>query len=166
MNYRCRIETPLGGMCARAEEGALSGLWFEGQKYFPQDAEHWEEMPQSAVFDKLRAYLRAYFAGGQPGLDFPLRPVGTPFQRIVWDTLLEIPYGQVVTYAEVARRAADRTGRAPTSARAVGGAVGHNPISLLIPCHRVVGALGALTGYAAGLEKKAALLKLEGISFP
>jgi len=148
-----------------AEAGAVIGLWFVGQKYFPADAAAWEACPDEPALQKLSVWLDAYFYGKNPVVDFPLAPRGTEFQRAVWAALREIPYGQTTTYGALARRLSETRPR-PTSPRAVGAAVGHNPVSILIPCHRVVGADGGLTGYAGGLERKTALLKLEGAINP
>ena len=118
------------------------------------------------VFEQTLDWLQIYFAGHNPAFLPPLSPGGTPFRKEVWDVLLTIPYGQTRTYGEIASVIAARRGLPHMSAQAVGGAVGHNPISLLIPCHRVVGADGSLTGYAGGVDKKAQLLKLEGFLTP
>jgi methylated-DNA-[protein]-cysteine S-methyltransferase len=164
--FTCTIETPLGVMSAAAGEkdggkDALTGLWFAGQKYFPHNAGG-HEKPDHPVFHALRGWLKRYFSGKDPGeTPFPLAPRGTDFQRQVWSLLLEIPYGGLSSYGAVADRLAKDRGLASMSAQAVGSAVGHNPISILIPCHRVVGKDGGLTGYAGGLDKKRALLDLE-----
>jgi methylated-DNA-[protein]-cysteine S-methyltransferase len=167
--YTCTIDTPLGSMTAAAEDEALTGLWFAGQKYYPAGTAAWIDKPELPVFEKLRAWLEDYFEGKKPRVNFPLEPSGlrinpqgTAFQKSVWEILLQIPYGKVSTYGEIAEQLAHKQGVASMSAQAVGGAVGHNPISVLIPCHRVVGADGSLTGYAGGLDKKKYLLKLEG----
>ena len=153
------IPTPLGDMLAAAEEGALRGLWFVGQRYFPRSAEAWLAGPggegEAAVLDGARAWLDAYFSGRDLGAPPALAPRGTAFQQKVWAALREIPRGSAVTYGELAARC----GSAP---RAVGGAVGRNPVSVMIPCHRVVGSNASLTGYTGGLERKRALLELEG----
>jgi methylated-DNA-[protein]-cysteine S-methyltransferase len=172
MIYTCTMNTPLGAMTASAEDDALTGLWFMGQKYYPQTA-GWTDKPDYPPFAALRAWLEIYFAGKSPppiegrlsargagGLR--LNPRGTDFQKAVWDQLLLIPYGKSSTYGEIAKKIATGRGLSSMSAQAVGGAVGHNPISVLIPCHRVLGAGGSLTGYAGGLDKKKALLGLEG----
>ena len=150
------IDTPLGVMLAASEENALTGLWFMGQKYFPEMIHTWRSDPDAPIFVMLRSYLVAYFAGQQPPMELPLAPAGTPFQQRVWQALLQIPYGETTTYAALAK-VCDCN-----AALAVGGAVGRNPISLLIPCHRVLGSDGDLTGYAGGLERKKALLEMEG----
>jgi methylated-DNA-[protein]-cysteine S-methyltransferase len=160
-------ETPLGKIRAAACDGAIKGLWFIGQKYFPpaQVLETWKEVSIKAskasidpVFLQLQNWLKDYFAGQKPAINFPIAPDGTEFQQAVWKLLLEIPYGETSTYGAIASQLMPAGKK---SAQAVGGAVGHNPISLIIPCHRVIGADGSLTGYAGGLEKKIALLKLE-----
>jgi methylated-DNA-[protein]-cysteine S-methyltransferase len=153
----CTVPTPLGPVTAAADARSLTGLWFIGQKHYPADAESWTADPRHPLFEALRAWLDFYFAGQDPGPRPPLAPQGTAFQLAVWERLLAVPRGRVTTYGQIA---AD-LGRPATSARAVGGAVGRNPVSILIPCHRVVGSDGRLTGYAGGLERKAALLRLE-----
>ena len=157
------MDTPLGPICAAAVKDAgnysLRGLWFSGQKYFPRDTETWIEKPDCPVFLSLRIWLDDYFAGKKPRKQIPLLPGGTDFQKAVWKLLLEIPYGKTTTYGIISARLISDGVKA--SAQAVGGAVGHNPISLIIPCHRVLGADGSLTGYAGGIEKKRALLELE-----
>jgi methylated-DNA-[protein]-cysteine S-methyltransferase len=152
--------SPLGPMLATGDGDAVTGLWFLGQSYFPDSA---DSLPQdeSPVLGRLFDWLDAYFAGSNPAVDFTLSATGTPFRERVWRQLRDIPYGETTTYGAIAQRLSPPGRR--LSARAVGGAVGHNPISLVIPCHRVVGADGSLTGYGAGLDKKTALLKLEGI---
>ena len=157
--YTFIADTPLGKIQAAAQEGAISGLWFIGQKYFPAGTEKWNNKPDYPVFISLKAWLNDYFAGGKPEIIFPLSPAGTDFQQSVWKLLKKIPYGKTTTYGAIAARLSSNGKKA--AAQAVGGAVGHNPISLLIPCHRVLGADGSLTGYAGGLEKKSALLELE-----
>lgn len=161
MIYTCSINTPLGTMTASAKEETLTGLWFEGQKYYPSSTDTWLVEPEYTVFEALRAWLTVYFAGGDCFSHLRLHPQGTPFQKTVWDILMRIPYGHVMTYGGIADQIASMRGISSMSAQAVGGAVGHNPISILIPCHRVVGADKSLTGYAGGLEKKKALLQLE-----
>lgn len=159
----CTLSTPLGPVTAAANDDGLTGLWFVGQKYYPADTGTWAEDPNHPAFHALRDWLEAYFAGRDPGPLPPLAPRGTTFQLAVWERLLAIPRGQVTTYGRIARRLAADLGRPSMSAQAVGGAVGHNPVSILIPCHRVVGGDGRLTGYAGGLDKKEALLRLEGV---
>ena len=159
MTYTCTYASPLGEIVLASDGAALTGLWFAGQKYFPADASLFQpvDMGGSEPLAQAVQWLDAYFAGRDPGFTPPLRPAGTPFRQQVWNALLEIPYGQTTTYGALARRLS------VASAQAVGGAVGHNPISLIIPCHRVVGSSGSLTGYAGGIERKEALLRLEGV---
>lgn len=161
MKRTCSIRTPLGDMAALAEGDELCGLWFVDQKYVPEDSGEWRHDPNYPVFVALRRQLDAYFAGELREFDLPLAPQGTPFQMAIWELLRAIPPGTTTTYGALSRLVAPRReGRIP-SAQAVGGAVGRNPIDIIIPCHRVIGADGSLTGYAGGLERKAALLALE-----
>lgn len=160
MTYVNYYASPLGEILLASDGEAITGLWFLGAKYFARGLDPAARERDLPVFQSAKAWLDAYFAGRKPGALPPLRPAGTDFQRRVWDLLLQIPYGATTTYGALARRLAEGRGR--VSAQAVGGAVGHNPISLLIPCHRVVGAGGSLTGYAGGVDKKLALLRLEG----
>lgn len=156
------LKSPLGEITAAAEGDALTGLWFVGQKYYPPKTDAWDYAPEHPVFIKLSHWLERYFEG-EKNIPLPgLEPKGTSFQKAVWELLLEIPYGSVTTYGEIAKKLAKSRGLLSMSAQAVGGAVGHNPISILIPCHRVVGTGGSLTGYAGGLDKKKALLHIEG----
>lgn len=156
MTVICSVDSPLGLLTLAAEDGSLVGLWMQDQKYFRADVPADAPVdPDAAPFSQVRAWLAAYFAGKNPPVDFPLNPRGTAFQRRVWQALRDIPYGQTTTYGQLARDL-------QSSARAVGTAVGRNPISLLIPCHRVLGADGSLTGYAGGVERKKYLLTLEG----
>jgi len=159
MTFTFITETPLGNIQATARGNVLTGLWFIGQKYFPTFTETWSNKPDHPVFISLKIWLEDYFAKKNPKVKIPLAPDGTDFQQAVWKLLLEIPYGKTSTYGAIASRLVAAGKRA--SARAVGGAVGHNPISMLIPCHRVLGSDGSLTGYAGGIGKKRALLELE-----
>ena len=186
MDSARRLETPLGGVLLAGDGEALTGLWFEGQRYFARTLDgHAGDAPAAldrcgcsdsapavldhcgcsdpapAVLDRAERWLAAYFRGEDPGEAPPLAPRGTEFQRAVWALLTEIPRGQTATYGQIAARLAGRTGAA-VSARAVGGAVARNPISIFIPCHRVVGADGGLIGYAGGIDRKRQLLRLEG----
>ena len=162
MRSTARYNSPLGDILMMADEGGLAGLWFLGQKYLPQGVEDPALAGESPVFAETRRWLDLYFSGREPDFLPPLHLVGSPFRRQVWDLLLQIPYGQVTTYGALAQKMAARQGLAHMSAQAVGGAVGHNPVSILVPCHRVVGTGGSLTGYAGGVERKCALLTLEG----
>lgn len=156
----CVYESPLGPVLLGQEGACLVGLWFLGQRFFPEAAEL--EYGDSPVLQRTGKWLDAYFAGQRPEASaLPLAPKGTGFRQEVWKLLLEIPYGSTVSYEGLARQLALRRGIPRMSAQAVGGAVGHNPISIIIPCHRVVGKDGSLVGYAGGLERKAALLAHE-----
>lgn len=163
--YFTEYDSPLGKLTLAGGEQGLTGLWMEGQKYFgPGLTPETPRREEFGPFDAARDWLDCYFAGEKPqGRELPLDPGGTPFQQLIWSLLLEIPWGETVTYGDLARRAAERLGCESMSAQAVGGAVGHNPISIIIPCHRVVGAKGGLTGYAGGLERKRWLLQWEGV---
>lgn len=148
--------SPLGNITLAADEGALIGLWFEGQKYDRAGLKSAPECDCDAeMLNKTAAWLDSYFAGEKPTEELKLAPRGTDFQKKVWQALTEIPYGEVTTYGAIAEKTNCR------SARAVGSAVGRNPISVIIPCHRVVGTNGSLTGYAGGMERKQFLLELE-----
>ncbi|MCL2671635.1 MAG: methylated-DNA--[protein]-cysteine S-methyltransferase [Clostridiales bacterium] len=159
MYYKTTCLSPVGLLTLACDGDNLIGLWLEGQKYhgdalFPNMTEK-SDLP---IFDATRAWIDRYFAGERPAIsELTLSPIGSAFRQSVWDVLCEIPYGEVTTYGAIAKKLAC------ASARAVGGAVGQNPISIIIPCHRVVGAGGALTGYAGGLETKVKLLELEGV---
>ena len=156
MDYTAHYDSPLGGITLASDGKALTGLWFDGQKYFGSTLEvpH-AERSGLPVFDEACRWLDIFFSGREPDFKPLLSLHGTAFQRRVWKELLTIPYGQTVTYGELALRLSCR------SAQAVGGAVGRNPISIIVPCHRVVGSDGSLTGYAGGLDRKHALLELE-----
>lgn len=164
MDYTCLIESPVGLLTVASDGDSLTGLWLAGQKYFAQTlADNRADNNSLPVFAKVRTWLMQYFNGAQPAMNFALAPPGTTFQQAVWQILLNIPFGQVTTYGAIAQQMAAQNGRKPMSAQAVGGAVGHNPISIIIPCHRVVGANGSLTGYAGGINKKITLLELEKV---
>ncbi|MGM9605615.1 MAG: methylated-DNA--[protein]-cysteine S-methyltransferase [Faecousia sp.] len=153
-------DSPLGPLTLAEEDGALTGLWMEGQKYFPQNRNARREF--SPVLALTADWLDRYFAGKRPEIaELPLNPKGSEFRREVWDILCRIPYGGTATYAAIAAQIAKNRGVPHMSAQAVGNAVGHNPISIIIPCHRVVGSRGQLTGYAGGLERKQWLLDWE-----
>lgn len=159
MDSICTLSSPMGPLHLAADGAALTGLWMEGQKYFAATLTGQEQTVELPVFDETRRWLEAYFSGKTPGPLPPLAPRGSVFRQEVWKLLLEIPHGEITTYGKLAERLRARGMAA--SAQAVGGAVGHNPISILIPCHRVVGSDGSLTGYAGGLDKKRMLLELE-----
>ncbi|MBQ9010017.1 MAG: methylated-DNA--[Clostridia bacterium] len=154
----------LGRIILASDGEALTGLWFEGQRYCPAGIVPQTEKTCPALAE-TEQWLAAYFAGQRPDFRPEIRFHSTPFREMIWGLLLEIPYGESRTYGEIADEAEQRTGRG-CSPRAVGGAVGHNPISLLIPCHRVIGADGKMTGYAGGMDRKQALLRLEQGSAP
>lgn len=161
MTYIQHYSSPLGGILLAADEIGLTGSWFDGEKYFADNlpAEHAER--QTPILAEAARWLDIYFTGKEPGFTPPLHPIGSPFRQAVWEILLQIPYGQTTTYGEIARQLAEKQGLEKMSAQAVGGAVGHNEISVIIPCHRVVGTSGSLTGYAGGIDKKVKLLELE-----
>ena len=193
MIYTMQYESPLGPIVVSCDDDAITGLWFEGQKYFgstlpaespapgsatptpapgsttstpspeatPTPAPATPQSPHPLLAEATR-WLDIYFSGRRPDFTPPLRLPSTPFRALVSEIMLAIPYGTTTTYAAIAAEVARRQGRSSSSAQAVGGAVGHNPISLIIPCHRVVGSNGSLTGYAGGLRRKVALLTLEG----
>ena len=161
MQYTSQYQSPLGGITLASDGECLTGLWFDGQKYFADTLETESERKDLPVFRQAKRWLDEYFRGREPGFTPPLRPAGSPFRLAVWEILKQIPYGEVTTYGEIGRKLAERRGAPAMSAQAVGGAVAHNPISLIIPCHRVVGSNGSLTGYAGGLDKKIRLLSLE-----
>ena len=160
--YTHKYVSPLGDMLIAASGERVTGLWFYGARHFAAGLEEnaREGCPQ-VIRDTVR-WLDIYFSGKDPGFLPPLRYDSTPFRKAVCDIMLTIPYGRTMTYGQIARELARQQGREKVSAQAVGGAVGHNPISLLIPCHRVVGTGGSLTGYASGIDRKMQLLRLEG----
>ena len=161
MIYTASYASPLGGILLAADELGLTGLWFTGAKYFGAGLPASAAKAETPILAETRRWLDIYFAGQCPAVLPPLHPSGSPFRRAVWDILLTIPYGKTTTYGRIAQQLAAQRGLAHLSAQAVGGAVGHNPISILIPCHRVIGADGSLTGYAEGLDIKEYLLELE-----
>lgn len=161
MEYTHPYVSPLGGITLASDGKALTGLWFDGQTYFGATLckEHQEkDLP---IFEQTRQWLDLYFGGEIPAFTPPLKPKATAFRKAVWEILLSVPYGRTITYGEIAGVVARQKGLARMSAQAVGSAVGHNPISIIIPCHRVVGADGSLTGYAGGIAIKERLLRLE-----
>lgn len=162
MQYISHYASPLGDILLAADQEGLTGLWFEGQKYYASRLEKDHEEGESPAIGAAKRWLDSYFSGEKPTVSVALHLTGTDFQKEVWEILLRLPYGQVTTYGEIARQLAAKRGIDHMSAQAVGCAVGHNPISILVPCHRVVGAKGSLTGYAGGIDKKRALLKAEG----
>lgn len=161
MNNIFHYTSPIGGITFASDGEALTGLWFDGQKYFPNKLVDESTEAELPIFTQTCNWLDIYFSVKEPSFTPLISRRTTPFRKAVYDILLTIPYGQTITYGGVARILAERQGVERMSAQAVGGAVGHNPIGIIIPCHRVVGTDGRLTGYAGGLDKKIALLKLE-----
>ena len=152
--YYAEYDSPVGILLLESDGEALTGLWMNRDR-----PENTACLP---VFDRTAEWLDAYFRGEAPVIDFPLKPEGTAFRKMIWQFLLEIPFGQTRTYGDLARQAARTLGKEKMSPQAAGGAVGSNPISIIIPCHRIIGADGSLTGYAGGLENKKWLLRHEG----
>ena len=165
MYYTTIYQSPLGPLTLACQDDALIGLWMEGQKYFGEGLPAGPPIcGSSAVLSAAENWLDRYFSGEKPNpQELTLRPAGTPFRQVLWKLLCEIPYGETTTYGKLARNAAQQMHRPSMSGQAVGGAVGHNHISINIPCHRVVAAHGSLAGYAGGIERKLQLLTLEGV---
>ena len=161
MHYINHYHSPLGTILLAADDTGLTGLWFEGQKYFAQGLDKETEEKEFSVFQTARRWLDVYFSGQKPDFQVPLHFQGTAFQKEVWEILLSIPYGETTTYGAIAKQLAAKRGLPHLSAQAVGSAVGHNKISIIVPCHRVIGADGSLTGYAGGIWRKEKLLALE-----
>lgn len=162
--YTSVYSSELGDILLAADEIGLTGLWFFGQSYFADTLPAEQIAQETPILAQAREWLDEYFSGKEPDFTPTLHPMGSPFRQAVWKLLLQIPYGQTTTYGEIARQLEKLQNRPHMSAQAVGGAVGHNGISIIIPCHRVVGTKGNLTGYAGGLDKKMALLELEHTS--
>lgn len=160
-----KYDSPVGELLLAEKNGALAGLWIMGQKYFPDFRQkEVKENADSRILNQTKEWLNRYFRGEKPQIrELPLAPEGSAFRKVVWELLCEIPYGEVTTYGELSRKIAAGLGLERMSAQAVGGAVGHNPISIIIPCHRVTGTNGSLTGYAGGLDRKVRLLQMEGV---
>ena len=161
MVYTTYYKSPLGKILLAADEIGLTGLWFVGQKYFAQNLPEENMEKEIPILSEAVHWLDIYFSGREPEFTPSLHPTGSAFRQSVWKILLEIPYGKTMTYGDIAQRIAEKQGLPSMSAQAVGGAVGHNPISIIIPCHRVIGADGSLTGYAGGIHRKIKLLELE-----
>ena len=159
--YTSIYPSRLGDILLAADEIGLTGLWFFGQSYCADTLPTEQIAQETPILTQAREWLDEYFSGKEPDFTPTLHPIGSPFRQAVWKLLLQIPYGQTTTYGEIARQLEKLQNRPHMSAQAVGGAVGHNGISIIIPCHRVVGTKGSLTGYAGGLDKKMALLELE-----
>ena len=168
MYFYSTWDSPVGKLTLVGEEGALTGLWIEGQRGFGNCMLNQAGgNDESELFMRVKQWLARYFQGENPDIhEIPLLLSGTHFQKQVWTLLCEIPYGKTTTYGALAEKIAQQMGKEHMSAQAIGGAVGHNPISIIVPCHRVVGADGSLTGYAGGIDKKRILLTLEGIKLP
>lgn len=160
MTYTTTYQSPLGEILLACDEEGITGLWFSQQKYFAAHLSEEHCVKETAFHREAKRWLDIYFSGQEPDFMPPLHPVGTDFQQQVWAELLRIPYGATTTYGQITRTLADKQQKR-VSAQAVGGAVGHNPIGIIVPCHRVIGADGSLTGYAGGLEKKEFLLNVE-----
>ncbi len=160
--YLSHYTSPIGGITLAGDGTALTGLWFDGQRFSCGTFQKQAEKTDLPIFDQTAEWLDIYFSGRDPGFTPALRIQTTPFRKIVADIMLTIPYGKTMTYREIANKVMEQNGMGRMSAQAVGGAVGHNPVALIIPCHRVVGSNGSLTGYGGGIRKKIYLLKLEG----
>jgi methylated-DNA-[protein]-cysteine S-methyltransferase len=152
-----QFESPQGTMILTATAKGLAGVYFKGQKHFPKQRD-WQRDPRNALLNQAKRELAEYLAGKRTHFSVALDPQGTPFQRSVWKQIAKVGFGKTLTYGELAKRAGH-----PGSARAAGAATGRNPISILVPCHRIMGSDGSLTGYAGGLNRKRALLSLEGV---
>ncbi|AMD89141.1 methylated-DNA--[protein]-cysteine S-methyltransferase [uncultured Desulfovibrio sp.] len=163
MQYTAAYQSSVGDVLLAADETGLTGLWFEGEKFYALSLDPEHEERETPIFAITRRWLDIYFSGHEPDFMPPVHMIGSEFRRCVWELLLQIPYGTTVTYGDLARQVARRRGLRRMSAQAVGGAVGHNEISIIVPCHRVVGTNGSLTGYAGGVDKKRRLLELEGV---
>lgn len=163
MQYTAAYQSSVGDVLLAADETGLTGLWFEGEKFYALSLDPEHEERETPIFATTRRWLDIYFSGHEPDFMPPVHMIGSEFRRCVWELLLRIPYGTTVTYGDLARLVARRRGLRRMSAQAVGGAVGHNEISIIVPCHRVVGTNGSLTGYAGGVDKKRRLLELEGV---
>ena len=165
MVYTCKYKSSIGDILLATDEIGLFGLWFEGQKYFANTLPD-EHIPQETeILTETIKWLDMYFFGEEPNFTPPLHPSGSSFRQAVWQILLQIPYGQTITYGEIARKLAETKNTSRMSAQAVGGAVGHNEISIIIPCHRVLGKKCEITGFGGGLPAKRFLLKLENIPY-
>lgn len=163
MLYYKKISSPLGMITLRSDGEALTGLWFEEDKHYGDKDIAVAVEAELQVFELVEKWLAEYFSGKKPKTQVPLKLLGTPFQQLVWTQLLNIPYGQLITYGDIAKAVADDKGLKRMSAQAVGGAVSHNPLCIIVPCHRVIGRNGSLTGYAGGIWRKVQLLKLEHV---
>lgn len=163
MLYYKKISSPLGEITLRSDGEALTGLWFADDKHYGDKDISGAQEAELPIFALTEKWLAEYFAGREPQVAVPLRFAGSDFQKRVWQILQRIPYGKLVTYGAIAREIAAQKGLARMSAQAVGGAVGHNPLCIIVPCHRVVGASGSLTGYGGRMWRKVRLLEMEGV---
>lgn len=163
--YTATYLSPIGSMTLAGDGEYLTGLWLDGQKYFGSTLTQEACPKELGVFQETYKWLDLYFTGKQPDFTPPLRTEGSAFRKSVWEILRCVPYGETVTYGQIAEQLEQETGKR-VSAQAVGGAIGHNPLMLILPCHRVIGSDGSLTGYAGGIDKKAWLLQHEGILLP
>lgn len=163
MQYTSIYRSPVGEILLACDEIGLTGLWFRGGKYFALQLDREHQTQETPVLSAAARWLNIYFSGREPDFMPPIHMIGSPFQLSVWGLLQKIPYGKTTTYGEIARSLAAERGLPCMSAQAVGGAVGHNPISIIVPCHRVIGSNGSLTGYAGGLQTKKKLLDYEGV---
>ena len=164
MIYTAHYKSPVGDILLASKNNKLIGLWLEGQKYYLAGIKDTiVNNENDKILSKTKKWLDQYFKGEKPLIEeLPLNPEGSDFRKAVWKILCEIPYGKVITYNDIAKKIAKERNVSRMSAQAVGGAVAHNPISIIIPCHRVVGTNGSLTGYAGGIDKKLRLLQIEG----
>ncbi|MDR0768638.1 MAG: methylated-DNA--[protein]-cysteine S-methyltransferase [Dysgonamonadaceae bacterium] len=162
MEYINKIKSPVGILTVSSDGQNISGLWIEGQKYFAKTLGKDVLEQDLPLFKTVRQWLDIYFSGKEPDFMPPLMPKGSPFQKTIWNYLCKIPYGQTTSYGELAKQFELENEGKPMSARAIGAAVGHNSVSIIIPCHRIIGKNGDLTGYAGGIDIKIKLLQLEG----
>lgn len=163
MKYINFYDSPLGKITLASDGESLTGLWFDGQKFNLRGLSEEAKIEDLPIFETAKKWLDVYFGGKEPNFRVPIVFNDTDFRVAVWKLLTDIPYGETVTYKSLAEKIAKQMGKKSMSAQAVGGAVGHNPISIIVPCHRVVGSDGSLTGYAGGMNKKLKLLRLEGV---
>lgn len=164
MQYTSHYNSTIGGITLACDGEALTGLWFDGQKYFADTLGKEHEDKDLPIFTETKKWLDIYFNGEVPDFTPSIHMIGSDFRKAVWEVLMKIPYGQTTTYGQIAKQIANKKGISRMSSQAIGGAVGHNSISLIVPCHRVVGTNGSLTGYAGGIDKKIWLLKHEGVN--
>lgn len=162
--YTSTYDSAIGSLLLAADDIGLVGLWLNSDRFYANLLANCESVvKETPILEAVKRWLDVYFSGREPKIELPIHLIGTPFRQEVWQLLLQIPYGQVATYGDLAKKMAEKRGVAYMSAQAIGGAVGHNEISIIIPCHRVIGANGNLTGYAGGIDKKLKLLELEGV---